>query len=130
MTRRAVTPARVRRIMLHAAERQGTPIKCAICGEPIKPLETVTLEHMTPFALGGADDDGEDNVRPVHTPCGMRKTKGTAATGHRGDTSAIARAERLAKGGKTRRGPPIRSRGFDTRFKQKLNGRTVRREEV
>ena len=125
MTRRAMTPARVRRIMLHAAERQGNPIKCAICAEPIKPAETVTMEHMTPFALGGADDDGEDNVRPVHTSCAMHKTAKGIGT-QRGDTTAIARAKRLEKGGK-KRGKGPQSRPFDNTLKRKINGTTERR---
>jgi len=42
---------------------------------------------------------------------------------------ASAKAKRLAKGGKNS-GPGPKGRGFDNRFKRKINGRVERREEV
>lgn len=125
--RRAMTRARKDRIALRQYERADLRMPCALCGEDIEPGHIWIAEHMVPFALGGADDDGEDNVRPAHAECAARKTGGTAGTGHRGDIASIARAVRLSTGGKKPRGPKIKGRGFDARFKRKLNGTTEER---
>lgn len=109
MNRRPMTKARRDRIALNHFIRIYGALSCALCSQPLDLSGPWIAEHMTPFALGGADDDGEDNVRPACKACADRKTHGTAATGHRGDTSAIAKAKRLAKGGKTR-GPGPKSR--------------------
>eukprot|EP00919_Chromeraceae_sp_WS-2016_P009232 GHVR01021765.1.p1 GENE.GHVR01021765.1~~GHVR01021765.1.p1 ORF type:complete len:131 (-),score=14.75 GHVR01021765.1:213-605(-) len=111
MSRRPITPKRARTIIFHQAARVGAPIVCPLCKGPIRPDESVTMEHLVPLALGGADDDGEDNCAYAHTPCSLKKTQGTASTGHRGDTANIARAKRLEKGGKAR-GPGPKSRKF------------------
>lgn len=72
------------------------------------------------------------------TPAGRRRLNGED---DRGDTSNIARANRLAKGGKEcgpgpksrtdrPKGRALRSRGSDGSLTRKINGRTVRREET
>ncbi len=86
------------------AHQQG---RCIGCGESFQPKDMIA-EHWTPVALG-------NSKKPdclLCKPCADRKTRGTKATTKGSDIHSIARAKRLAKGGKTRRGPKLRSAGF------------------
>ena len=133
MKRRAMTQSRRDRVKLRQYERCGMFPPCALCGKPIMPDAEWIAEHMVPFAIGGADDDGEDNVRPACDECAEKKTNGTAATGRRGDISAIARAVRLASGGKKTRGPKIQSRPFPKPpegHKRKIQNRPLSRNRT
>ena len=91
---------------------------CHWCGDFV-PLDEAEFDHITPFALGGADD--EANLGPVHKPCHAAKTKG--------DVKRIAKAKRVAKkhqGIITRRIAKIPgSKG--TVWKKKLDGTVERR---
>ena len=71
-------------------------------------------EHFTPVALG--NDQKPDCL--LCDECADAKTKR--------DIKAIAKVKRLRRGKKpTKR--PIKSRGFDTRFKKRMDGTVVRR---
>lgn len=72
----------------------------------------VELDHRIPLALGGKDD--ASNWQGLAIDCHATKT--------RKDKADIARAKRRAGETCTKRGRPIRSRGFDKRLRKKLNG--------
>lgn len=58
---------------------------CHICGGMIQVSEGWEVEHIIPFAMGGADD--ESNWAPAHTKCHKSKTA------H--DIPTIAKAKRI-----------------------------------
>jgi len=96
---------------------QGTPLICLICKQPITPEQMaargqdgVINEHWTPRGLGGSDDPLSGNRGYVHKPCADKKTHGID-----GDIHKVAKTKRIvakAKGERKRRGPPLKSRGF------------------
>lgn len=71
-------------------------------------------EHFTPVALG--NDQKPDCL--LCKPCADAKTKR--------DIAAIAKVKRLQRGPRASK-RPIPSRGFDKRFKKKLDGKVVLR---
>lgn len=85
-------------------------IECPICGNFIKSTDRIQFDHRLALALGGADD--ETNLEPVHLDCHKRKTFGNKATTLNSDIHAIAKVNRIAKGGKKRRGPKMKGRPF------------------
>jgi 5-methylcytosine-specific restriction enzyme A len=93
---------------------------CHICGGKINVGEAWEVEHVIPFAMGGADD--ESNWVPAHTKCHANKTKS--------DVANIAKAKRReirhigAK--KTKTPLPF---GKGSAFKRKLDGTVVKRDE-
>lgn len=81
-------------------------------------------EHVHELALGGADDPR--NCRYSASECHKSVTNGTKATSAGSSKHRIAKANRLAKGGRKRKGPKMRARGFDKRFRRRMDG-TVER---
>ncbi|KEP68802.1 HNH endonuclease [Thioclava dalianensis] len=67
---------------------QANGYLCYLCEERINSArEDWEVEHVIPFALGGADDPS--NMRPVHCHCHKEKTKT--------DVTRIAKAKRVKK---------------------------------
>lgn len=93
------------------AHQQG---RCIGCGESFQPKDMIA-EHWTPVALGNSK---KPDCLLCHA-CADRKTNGTAATTYGSDKHAIAKAKRLAAGGKKRKGPKIPSRGWPKRERAK-----------
>ena len=87
--RRPMTPARRARIF---ARHAGL---CGWCHEQIGGGQAWEVDHATPLALGGADDDGP-NAYPIHKDCHALKTYGRKQ-GRRvyGDLGLIAKAKRI-----------------------------------
>lgn len=84
-------------------QARGWVISCGLCQHDLNAGEPRVLEHMVPHELGGASD--ETNLRWVHKACADRKTKGHGATCADGDTHKIAKAKRIAGGGRKVRHP-------------------------
>lgn len=109
-----------------AIEQAGGWIRCAICSGPLRPSEPRILEHLVPHELDGSSD--AENLRWVHKECASKKTNGNKATSAGGDIHKIAKAKRLA----TKHSQPtppgtIKSRGFDTKWRKRMNGKTEER---
>jgi hypothetical protein len=117
--RRAMTPARKRRI--HQM-RGGV---CGDCGDPV-PVDGpgVVYDHRIALWIKGSDAD--EAFWPLCEGCNDKKTNGKG-----GDLSTIAKIKRIQKkhGGETQPSKrPIKSRGFDKRFRKKLGGQVERIE--
>jgi len=106
--RRTITPKQA----LIIAIQQGAIIPCYRCrlSFDAETVKTIEREHVHEIALGGPDE--LDNMRWSHKECHAKITDGTKATTAGSSKHRIAKADRIAKGGKTRKGPPIQSRGF------------------
>lgn len=95
------------------------------CGRPLNKDEGYDLDHIIPLGIGGKDDI--NNTQYLRRPCHALKTFARID----GDISRIAKAKRImAQAGLTKAKQSkskIPNRGFDTRFKRKLNGTVVRR---
>ncbi|WP_169194976.1 HNH endonuclease [Devosia sp. MC1541] len=113
--RRGMTKARAAKIFL---AHNG---KCCNCGQQIRPGEKWFVEHPTPLAQGGADDD--TNTAPAHTKCKAAKD----AT----DAAKKAKRDRIVTQGWDRpKRSQLQSRGFAKAQPQKTATRPlVRRSE-
>lgn len=101
MTKRAHLTPHERQTMLEKQEG-----RCASCDGPIGPQEDGTSipfikEHTRPVAQG--NDQKPDCLLCV--PCAKVKTYGTKATTAGSDIHGIAKAKRIAKGGKKIKNP-------------------------
>lgn len=99
MTRKACTAKQA----LEVAMQQGAIIPCYRCRIALTIEETrergaIEREHVVPLALGGKDEPG--NWAWSHKACHALQTNGVAHY-NTGDKSGIAKAKRLARGGKT-----------------------------
>ena len=113
--RRKMTPARKLRIFRN---HDG---KCAACGRKIMAGETWHVDHITPLALGGSEDD--ENLQVLHVECHKSKSCNE-------DIPRIRKADRQAKkhlGLKKRKGRPLPG-SKDSGWKRKLDGTWVRRD--
>lgn len=77
-------------------------IKCGICHEQLKPVDDVQFDHHHAVVFDGPHE--YLNLRPVHAECHKKKTKA--------DVQANAKIKRILKGGRKRKGPPMKSKGF------------------
>lgn len=107
--------------------------RCRICGEPVDtdkrhpdPL-SLSIDHDHPLAAGGGHTF--DNCRLTHLKCNMNKARKRdmklAAKTKRQAGETGQRARRLKR--KLNGAPSLRSRGFDRRYKRKLNGEVEKR---
>lgn len=107
------------RQVIEALIRTGHRIYCFRSKEPIT-LETVGLlerEHVTPLALGGADDPSNAaySLKAAHKV----QTNGTKATSYGSDRHAIAKVRRLRGELKPKRKVKIPGRKLQSRpFRQ------------
>jgi hypothetical protein len=95
-------------------------------------------DHSPPLALREVNADGTDymptQLDPSHIFCLLTGHHAKKTFHPRGphtsidsDIHAIAKAKRIAKGGKTRRGRKLRSRGFDKKHTRHFDGKVTRR---
>lgn len=94
-----------------------TVFRCTICGGGVLPGHAIQFDHVHSDVMGG--EHGYKNLRPVHTECHKSKTAN--------DIAANSKVKRIQKGGKTKRGKPIKSRPFSKEkrsFRGKPNART------
>lgn len=91
------------RTKVNVAIRQCGGLVCPLCRDALVEQDPRVLEHMVPHELGGASD--ETNLRWVHKACADRKTQGSGATCADGDIHKIAKAKRIASGGRKVRHP-------------------------
>ena len=110
---------------------------CPLCQRTLYSVQDRILEHMTPHATRlalGLDPDAADNLRWVHKECAHRKTYGTKATTAGSDAHAIAKGKRFdrvnaGERSRKRRGPKMKSKGFDKTKTRKFSGATVPRTQ-
>lgn len=81
----------------------STDAYCPECSEPILATDNIEWDHRHPIALGGTHTF--DNIRAVHRECHRLKTSGSKATSAGSDIHMIAKANRIARGGKVVRRP-------------------------
>lgn len=114
------------REVLETLAWQGIIATCFRCGKPFfTPSTTENLWHVLPmerehlheYKLGG--DDKPYNCRYSCKECHAKITNGTKATTAGSSKHRIAKTKRIAAGGRKRKGPPIKSRGF-SKLKQKF----------
>ena len=117
-TKRASLTPKERQEMLDRQEG-----KCAWCKTFYGVSKLMIAEHTHPVVLGNADKP--DCL--VCRDCAHEKTFGRPATTYGSDIHAIAKAKRLAAGGKKRKGPPMQSRPFDTRYRKRMDGRVEKK---
>jgi hypothetical protein len=86
---------------------------------------TIEREHLHELGLGGADTP--ENCRYSCTLCHKIITNGTKATTAGSSKQRIAKVKRIRGETCTRKGPPIKSRGFDKRFTKRMSGTIERR---
>lgn len=101
-----------------AAELARRGNRCAICGEPFADGDKIEWDHTHQLAMGGADE--VDNLRPAHGACHLGKS--------RADAAARGKVRRLTGQTRKRRGPKIRTRGFNRAFRKRMNGQVEKRE--
>jgi len=95
----------------------GEYLPCAECGEPLRPGDIIQLDHRHSDAMGGAHE--YQNICPIHyDPCHKRKSAK--------DVAALAKVKRIVRG-KKRRGPPMKSRGFQKDLTRKFSGKVEKR---
>lgn len=93
---------------------------CHICGGKIVVGEAWDVEHVIPFAMGGADD--ETNWVPAHRKCHRTKTVEDV-----GNIAKAKRREARHRGVRVSRSPlPF---GKQSKWKRKMDGTIVKREE-
>lgn len=117
--RRSKTPARRKKIL------EGHDHICGYCHEKIAEDEEYEIDHATPLAMGGADDDGP-NSYPIHKECHRTKTFGRTRDQKRySDISNIAKTKRIRKNRLCRKNT---KRGFRKgNLVKKLDGSVERR---
>lgn len=90
--------------------QQGAVIRCPRCGQCIMLGEPFEREHFEELALGGKDE--VSNCFYSHTACHAHVTNGTRFNRAGSSKNKIAKAKRMAAGGKKRKGRKIPSRQF------------------
>ena len=93
---------------------------CHLCGGKIHAGEAWEVEHVIPFAMGGADT--EDNWCPAHTKCHKAKTVKDVA-----DIAKAKRREARHIGAKVSKSPMPFGKG--SKWKRKMDGSVVLREK-
>jgi 5-methylcytosine-specific restriction protein A len=89
---------------------------CHICQRKITPVEPWEIEHVIAWEL--TRDDSDENLRPAHKTCHKDKT--------REDVRGIRKADRVKA---KHLGAKKPGRGWQSKWKKKLDGRVVRRSE-
>jgi 5-methylcytosine-specific restriction endonuclease McrA len=115
--RRKLTPAQRAEILEEAGHC------CWYCHQPLA-YEEMELDHALALGLGG--EDNPLNLVPACVPC--HRGAGTGKTAD--DRKRMAKADRCRQymetgKGRARKGKPIKSRGFDTRFRRRMDGSVV-----
>lgn len=92
-------------------------IRCMECGVSICPGEPIDWDHRQALIHDGPHS--YTNIRPVHRECHKGKTKR--------DVQANAKVKRIRGETCTRKGRPLKSRGFDKSLSRKFSGKIERR---
>jgi 5-methylcytosine-specific restriction endonuclease McrA len=119
LTRRRLTQAEWDELW----ERQGGC--CALCAAPLDDdpaLGPTEDDHAVPHALDGGEEI--DNRQLVHRACHASKTNTARPDAPLlgSDKQLVAKAKRLAKGGRKRKSKPIQGRGFNRRWRKRMDG--------
>ena len=104
-----------RRVYLGILRRQKLICACG-CDVKLTTEEGYQFDHLTAFALFGPD--APDNLQALRVPCHKEKSAV--------EIRMIRKADRQGKahrGEKKRRGRAMQSRGFDTRWRRRMDGR-------
>lgn len=120
MTKRKAVTARMRDdAWLQLIFRQfGAYPRCSICKEEMRPGEAIHADHIHAVVFDGPHE--AMNLRMIHyEPCHKSKSKQ--------DVASNAKISRITSGKQSKH--PLRSgRGFDRRFRRKMDGTIVKRE--
>lgn len=92
-------------------------IRCPECHGDLQCDDEIEWDHRHALVFNGKH--AYDNIRPLHATCHTQKTIR--------DVKANAKVKRIAAGGKKRKGPPIKSRGFDKKLTKHFDGTTEAR---
>ena len=87
-------------------------IECSICHEHLKSGEEIQFDHIHAIVHGGPHE--YQNLRPVHADCHKKKTSR--------DIKDNAKVKRILAGGRKKRGPKMKSRGFSKKLTKKFDG--------
>jgi len=109
MDRRAISQKRRAQICLAQDGR------CFVCGDKLRPGK-IEIDHRQALVHGG--DDADDNLAALCVTCHCEKTKS--------DVKGLRKAERIAIGGRQRRGKPMDGSKLSP-FKKHMNGEVSRR---
>lgn len=117
--------------MLETLLHQGVVVRCFRCQSPFWAhkiradgkinehwVGLAEREHLHEVELGGPDEPS--NCRYSAKACHDVVTNGTKATSAGSSKHRIAKAKRIAKGGKKQRGPKMNSAGF-SKTKRPMN---------
>ena len=97
--------------------------RCAISDDELI-VKGCEFDHKKPRALGG--DDSPQNIQALTPAAHRRKTEADKAI----IDKANAQGERTGQYKRRREnGPQLQSRGFDKRFKKKMNGKVEERND-
>lgn len=94
-----------------------SPFRCIECTKPIFPGDSIQFDHRQAMIHGGPHE--YKNLWPIHTDCHKAKTAR--------DVKANAKVKRIAKGGRKRRGPALKSKGFDKTLRRTMAGKVEKR---
>lgn len=100
--RKPLTVKLVYQCLIFRAEQRGFKFTCGICGGYISVDDVIQFDHV--HELSDTGQDVYDNLRPVHDQCHIQKS-GQSVTFR-------AHIKRLSEGGRKRKSPPMKSRGF------------------
>ena len=98
------------KVTVAIAQATGGYIWCPLCSKPLVSDEPRILEHLVARAFTGSDD--VKLLAYCHKACSDLKTYGRKATCADSDIHKIAKAKRISKGGRKRKGRAIPSRPF------------------
>ena len=98
--------------VLLKCRQPGEEFFCPICFLDILPGDRIDWDHIQPISRGG--EHSYLNIRPLHHECHKVKTfhPRSKATTLGGDNFEAKKAGRIARGGKKRKWPKMRSKPF------------------
>lgn len=120
--RRSLTPKQKAEVR----ERQGN--RCVFCGKEFCNDDKIEYDHIQALARGGTNE--LSNFRALHKdPCHKLVTFGRKHYRLGSDLFEIAKTKRLVRKQKPKpKKAKIPSRGFDKRYKRKMDGTVEKRE--
>lgn len=122
MKRRRATEREVIAVLV----AQGASIPCFRCKTLFTAESKPEREHLHELALGG--EDNPDNWRYSCQSCHAVITNGTKATSAGSSKHRIAKIKRLTgETCKSRKGPPLKGRGFRKDIRRRMSGVVERR---
>ena len=100
---------------------------CPWCEMPIRSfhIKDIELDHDDSIGFGEGRDT-PDNCAFMHGPCHKEKSRRDKARMDKADRAGGRRGSQYAR--RKRKGSQIKSRGFDKRYRRKMDGTVERRE--